>query len=162
MWLLRRPAATAHRPGASAAVQYRRPRPVLIPAILSCCNGYLTMTPSRYSAARSMMPLSRSQCVARRPLRSDRPGAAASSSADGRATTRGPIIDGKRSLCMKQRKEGVVVWRLDELGYAMGVDHVIRYVGSLEECQRRAASLFPTNTRDFQDRALARASRMDR
>jgi hypothetical protein len=63
---------------------------------------------------------------------------------------------------MKQRKEGVAVWRLDELGYAMGVDHVIRYVGSREECLRRAAILFPTNTRDFQDRALARASRMDR
>jgi hypothetical protein len=63
---------------------------------------------------------------------------------------------------MKQHKEAVAVWRLDEIRYAMGVDQLIRYVGSLEECQRRAAILLPKNTRDFQDRALTRASRMDR
>jgi hypothetical protein len=55
---------------------------------------------------------------------------------------------------MKQRKEGVAVWRLDENRYAMGVDQVIRYVGSQEECQRRAEILLPTNTRVAQDHAL--------
>jgi hypothetical protein len=61
---------------------------------------------------------------------------------------------------MKQRKEGVAVWRLDEIRYAMGVDQVIRYVGSQEECQRRAEMLLPKNTRDAQDHALARACRI--
>jgi hypothetical protein len=60
---------------------------------------------------------------------------------------------------MKQRKEGVAVWRLDEIRYAMGVDQLIRYVGSEEECQRRAKMLLPQNTRDIQDHALARACR---
>ncbi len=63
----------------------------------------------------------------------------------------------KKVSCMKQRKEGVAVWRLDEIRYAMGVDQVIRYVGSLEECKRRAEMLLPKNTRDIQDRALAGA-----
>lgn len=71
-----------------------------------------------------------------------------------------PIVAGKRLSGMKQRKEGVAVWRLDEIRYAMGVDQLIRYVGSLEECQRRAEMLLPRNTRDTQDRALARACRM--
>jgi hypothetical protein len=61
---------------------------------------------------------------------------------------------------MKQRKEGVAVWRLDEIRYAMGVDQVIRYVGSQEECHRRAEMLLQKNTRQAQDRALARACRM--
>jgi hypothetical protein len=61
---------------------------------------------------------------------------------------------------MKQRKEGVAVWQLDEIRYAMGVDQVIHYVGSQEECQRRAEMLLPKNTRDVQDSALARACRM--
>jgi hypothetical protein len=60
---------------------------------------------------------------------------------------------------MKPSKEGIAVWRLDEIRYAIGVDHVIRYVGSQEECERRAEILFPRETRDFQDRALARACR---
>jgi len=61
---------------------------------------------------------------------------------------------------MKQRKEGVAVWRLDEIRYAMGVDQVVRYVGSQEECQRRAEMLLPKNNREAQDHALARACRM--
>ena len=55
---------------------------------------------------------------------------------------------------MKQRKEGVAVWRLDDNRYAIGIDQVIRYVGSQEECQRRAEILLPKNTRAVQDRAL--------
>lgn len=61
---------------------------------------------------------------------------------------------------MKQRKEDVAVWRLDEIRYAMSVDQLVRYVGSQEECQRRAEMLLPNNTRDAQDRALALACRI--
>ena len=61
---------------------------------------------------------------------------------------------------MKERKEGVAVWRLDENRYAISVDQVVRYVGSQEECHRRAEMLLPKNTRDLQDAALARACRM--
>ena len=42
----------------------------------------------------------------------------------------------------------------------MSVDQVIRYVGSQEECERRAAILLPKNSRDMQDRALARVCQM--
>jgi len=56
-------------------------------------------------------------------------------------------------------KEGVAVWRLDENRYAVGVDRVIRYVGSLEECQRRAAILSPKSDRNVQDQSLVRACR---
>ena len=61
---------------------------------------------------------------------------------------------------MKQRKQDVAVWRLVEIRYAMGADQVIRYVGSQEECLRRAEMLLAKNTRDLQDHALARACRM--
>ena len=59
---------------------------------------------------------------------------------------------------MKKRKEGIAIWRLDESRFALGVDRVIRYVGSLEECERRAAILMPKNDRAVQDRGLVRAS----
>ena len=58
---------------------------------------------------------------------------------------------------MKAPKEGVAVWRLDENRYAVGIDRLIRYVGSREECQRRAEILSPKGDRDMQDRSLARA-----
>lgn len=61
---------------------------------------------------------------------------------------------------MKTRKEGVAVWRLDENRYAMSVDQVIRYVGSQEECERRAEILLPRSSRELQDRALARACKV--
>jgi hypothetical protein len=61
---------------------------------------------------------------------------------------------------MKICKEGVAVRRLDENRYAMSVDQVIRYIGSQEECERRAAILLPKNSRDMQDRALARVCQM--
>jgi hypothetical protein len=57
---------------------------------------------------------------------------------------------------MKMRREGVAVWRLDENRYAVAVDHVVRFVGSREECQRRAEILMPKSDRDMQDRALLR------
>ena len=56
--------------------------------------------------------------------------------------------------CMKARKEGVAIWRLDEKRYAISVDQVIRYVGSQEECQRRAEILLPKDNRKEQDNAL--------
>jgi hypothetical protein len=34
-------------------------------------------------------------------------------------------------LFMKTPKEGVAIWRLDENRYAVGINHLIRYVGSL-------------------------------
>ena len=58
---------------------------------------------------------------------------------------------------MKARKEGVAIWRLDEKRYAISVDQVIRYVGSQEECQRRAEILLPKDSRKVQDEALVRA-----
>ena len=62
---------------------------------------------------------------------------------------------------MKIRKEDIAVRRLDENRYAISLDRVIRYVGSQAECDRRAEILLRKNRRDVQDRALARACRMD-
>lgn len=58
---------------------------------------------------------------------------------------------------MKTRKDNVAIWRLDEHRYAVGVDNVVRYVGSQEECQRRAAILTRQPDREMQDRSLLRA-----
>lgn len=57
---------------------------------------------------------------------------------------------------MKTRKLGVAILRLDETRYAVAVDNVVHYVGSQEECRRRADILLPKNDRDMQDRALLR------
>ena len=48
---------------------------------------------------------------------------------------------------MKTYKREVVVQRLDERRYALAVDHVVRYVGTEEECHRRLAILVPNNDR---------------
>jgi hypothetical protein len=61
---------------------------------------------------------------------------------------------------MKTRKDNVAIWRLDEYRFAVGVDNVVRYVGSREECQRRAAILTRQPDRDLQDRCLVRACAM--
>ena len=58
---------------------------------------------------------------------------------------------------MKTRKDNVAIWRLDEHRFAVGVDNVVRYVGSQEECQRRAAILTRKPDREMQDRNLVRA-----
>lgn len=58
---------------------------------------------------------------------------------------------------MKTRKDNVAIWRLDEYRFAVGVDNVVRYVGSQEECQRRAAILTRKPDREMQDRSLLRA-----
>jgi hypothetical protein len=61
---------------------------------------------------------------------------------------------------MKTRKDSVAIWRLDEHRFAVGVDNVVRYVGSQEECQRRAAILTQQPDRELQDRSLLRACMM--
>lgn len=67
-----------------------------------------------------------------------------------------PIVPLRRLPGMKAR-ESIAIWRLDEHRYAVSVDNVVRYVGSQEECQRRAELLMPKDDRDRQDRALVRA-----
>ena len=57
---------------------------------------------------------------------------------------------------MKAQKPGIEIQRLDEHRYAVAVDGVVRYVGTLEECERRAAILAPKSDRAAQDRALGR------
>jgi hypothetical protein len=60
---------------------------------------------------------------------------------------------------MTNRKQAITIRQLDERRFALSVDHLIRYVGSLEECERRAAILTPKDDREFQDRGLLRACR---
>jgi hypothetical protein len=56
-------------------------------------------------------------------------------------------------------KAGVEILWLDENRYAVTIDGIVRYVGTLEECERRAAILTPKNDRAAQDRALGRLTR---
>ena len=58
---------------------------------------------------------------------------------------------------MKTPHEGIAIWQLDENRYAVGINHLIRYVGSQEECQRRADILSPKGDRDMRDRCLVNA-----
>jgi len=60
---------------------------------------------------------------------------------------------------MKARKPAVEIQQLDEYRYAVSLDGVVRYVGTREECQRRAALLVVKDDREAQDRALGRLSR---
>lgn len=62
-----------------------------------------------------------------------------------------------RGMMKTEAKKAIAIWRLDEHRYALGVDNIVRYVGSEEECQRRAELLVPRDDRDRQDRALLRA-----
>ena len=43
--------------------------------------------------------------------------------------------------------------------FAVNLDGLVRYVGTLEECERRAALLVRKNDREAQDRALGRLGR---
>jgi hypothetical protein len=61
---------------------------------------------------------------------------------------------------MKTHKGEIVIQRLDEGHYAVAVDGIVRYVGTQEECERRAAILVPKNDRAAQDRALGRLGLM--
>ena len=60
---------------------------------------------------------------------------------------------------MKARKAGVEILWLDENRYAITIDGVVRYVGTLEECELRAVILTPRSDRAAQDRALGRLTR---
>ncbi len=60
---------------------------------------------------------------------------------------------------MKARRAGVEIHWIDENRYAVTIDGIVRYVGSLEECERRAAILTPKNDRAAQDRALGHLTR---
>ena len=60
---------------------------------------------------------------------------------------------------MKAHKAGVEILWLDENRYAVAIDGIVRYVGTLEECERRAAILTPKNDRAAQDRALGHLTR---
>jgi hypothetical protein len=60
---------------------------------------------------------------------------------------------------MKSSKTGIEVWDLDGNGMrcAVALDGVVRYVGSREECMRRAQILVPRGDREQQDLMLVRA-----
>ncbi len=62
---------------------------------------------------------------------------------------------------MRTSKERIAIWQLDDSRFALGLDQIVRYVGSLEDCERRAALLMPKDDRDRQDRALAQACRQN-
>src|SRR5262249_39221562 len=49
----------------------------------------------------------------------------------------------------------ILIERLDERRYAITVDGIVRYVGTQEECQQRAAVLTQKKDRPDQDKALA-------
>jgi hypothetical protein len=60
---------------------------------------------------------------------------------------------------MKSSKAGIEVWDLEGNGMrcAVALDGVVRYVGSREECMRRAQILVPRSDREQQDLMLVRA-----
>ena len=60
---------------------------------------------------------------------------------------------------MKARKAGVEIQQRGENRYAVTIDGIVRCVGTLEECERRAAIMMPKNDRAAQDRALGRLIR---
>jgi len=60
---------------------------------------------------------------------------------------------------MKARETGIEIWNLDDSGTrcALAVNGLVCYVGSREECVRRAEILARRGNREHQDRMLARA-----
>jgi hypothetical protein len=60
---------------------------------------------------------------------------------------------------MKAQKAGVEVWNLDGNGIrcAVALNGIVRYVGSAEQCKRRAEILTPNPDRERQDKMLVRA-----
>jgi hypothetical protein len=63
---------------------------------------------------------------------------------------------------MKTGRGVIVIQRLDERRYAVTIDGIVRYVGTQEECQQRAAMLGKKEDRADQDKALARSVRLIR
>jgi hypothetical protein len=66
---------------------------------------------------------------------------------------------GIERIAMKAHKAGVEIQQLDENRYAVAIDGVVHYVGTLEDCERRAAIFTARNDRAAQDRALGRLTR---
>ena len=62
---------------------------------------------------------------------------------------------------MKARETGIEIWDLDAGGArcALAINGIVRYVGSRDECVRRAEILARRSNRDHQDLMLARALR---
>jgi len=60
---------------------------------------------------------------------------------------------------MKIHHGDVLIQRLDDRRYAVTVEGIVRYVGSQEECEQRAAMLTPKNDRAAQNEALLRVAR---
>jgi hypothetical protein len=74
------------------------------------------------------------------------------------------------SFCVKTKRlnmtattnSSLEIHRLDDKRHALTLDGLVRYVGTLEECERRAAILSQKNDRANQDKALARSVRLMR
>ncbi len=62
---------------------------------------------------------------------------------------------------MKARENGIEIWDLDATGVrcALAVKGLVCYVGSREECLRRAEILARRTDREHQNQMLARALR---
>jgi hypothetical protein len=60
-----------------------------------------------------------------------------------------------------KKSTAIEIWDLDGNGVrcALAIRGVIRYVGSRDDCERRALILAPSSDRDRQDVMLARALR---
>ena len=75
-----------------------------------------------------------------------------------------PPVDVPKSwqwpFAMKIHHGDVLIQRLDEGRYAVAVGGVVHYVGSREECERRAAILLPKDDRAAQDHALGRLAQV--
>jgi hypothetical protein len=54
----------------------------------------------------------------------------------------------------------LAIHRLDDRRYALTFNGLVRYVGSQEECERRALILSRNDDRAAQEKALARAVRL--
>jgi len=52
--------------------------------------------------------------------------------------------------------------RLDEKRYALTLDGLVRYIGTQEECERRAEILSLKTDRAIQDKALVRSVHLSR
>ena len=69
------------------------------------------------------------------------------------------------SLCVKTKLPNMTattnskleIHRLDDKRYALTLDGFVRYVGTQQECERRAVILGHKNDRATQDKALARS-----
>jgi hypothetical protein len=61
----------------------------------------------------------------------------------------------------KHKKTGVEIWDLDGNGtrFALVIGGVIQFVGSHDDCKRRASILDRSGERDYQDKMLRRALR---